>query len=185
MVYTPVHSRHHLRPMFVSALAVMLGLATADAEPRFGVAALSGSPACLASPGSPLADGTAVTLVVPEKPQTVSRVRVRARVAACPALERAGFAGPYYEIAGPPPAGDSPIAVVILGGVRATVSKDVAEVTFGGTEEPVRVRSCASQEGVHLTAWRGRPLEGRRVWHAYWFLGYDVDPSCTEKDVAP
>jgi hypothetical protein len=167
------------------AFALMAGLAAGEGQPRFGVAAISGTTACLASPGTPPADGTAVTLVVADKPQRVYRALVRARVAACTRLERAGIEGPYYEIAGPPAAGETPMAVAILGSVGATVANDVAEVTLGATGEPVMVRACSSHEGVHLTAWRGKPLEGRRLWHAYWYLGYDVEPSCTDKDVAP
>lgn len=166
-------------------LGVVVALATGQSGPRFGVAALSVTPACLASPGSPLAASTAVTLVVPEKPQRVYRAVVHGRAGSCAALERAGIGGPYYELADAPPASDTPVAVAFLGEVKATVSNEIAEVTSGATGEPVTVRSCSSNEGVHLTAWRGKPLEGRRLWHAYWYLGYDVEPSCTDKEVAP
>ena len=46
--------------MLTPALGLVLGLATAGGEPRFGIAAISGSAVCVASPGTPLADGTAV-----------------------------------------------------------------------------------------------------------------------------
>ena len=45
-------------------------------------------------------------------------------------------------------------------------------------------RSCASAEGLRLTVWSEAPL-GRRRFHAYHDLGYDVDPSYTEADVRP
>jgi hypothetical protein len=168
-----------------NVLGLVLALAAGGGEPGFGVAALSATGACLAAPGTPLAEGTAVTLVTPEKPQSVHRAAVQRRAGSCPALERAGFAGPYYGIAGAPAADDTSMAVAILGDVHADLSDDLVRVTFGTTGEPLTVRSCSSHEGVHLTAWRGRPLEGTRVWHAYWYLGYDVEPSCTEKDVDP
>lgn len=44
-------------------------------------------------------------------------------------------------------------------------------------------RICASGEGLHLTAWDGKPLTGKRVWHCYYYLGYDMIPSCVEGDV--
>ena len=44
-------------------------------------------------------------------------------------------------------------------------------------------RACTSSEGVHFTIWSGRPLEGRLRWHQYYYLGYDVEPDCTDKDV--
>jgi hypothetical protein len=46
-------------------------------------------------------------------------------------------------------------------------------------------RSCTSSEGVHLTVWTGKPLEGRRKWHYYYYLGYDVEPNCAESDTRP
>ncbi|HET7040169.1 MAG TPA: hypothetical protein VFH97_09790 [Gemmatimonadales bacterium] len=43
-------------------------------------------------------------------------------------------------------------------------------------------RQCASNEGVHFTVWSGTPLRGERRWHRYFYLGYDVEPSCTEAE---
>ena len=48
--------------------------------------------------------------------------------------------------------------------------------------QPESFRSCTSAEGVHLTVWTGKPLEGRRRWHYYYYLGYDVEANCTEAD---
>jgi len=50
-----------------------------------------------------------------------------------------------------------------------------------GVASPLRFRQCASNEGLHLTAWRGN----HRTWHEYWYLGYDVEPNCSEKETAP
>jgi hypothetical protein len=41
-------------------------------------------------------------------------------------------------------------------------------------------RVCASMEGLHLTVWSGRPLIGKRQWHMYHYLGYDLEPNCAE-----
>lgn len=45
-------------------------------------------------------------------------------------------------------------------------------------------RMCSSSEGLHLTIWSGEPLVGTRRWHFYYFLGYDVEPNCSEADYA-
>ena len=45
-------------------------------------------------------------------------------------------------------------------------------------------RICASREGLHFSIWSGEPLEGARRWRAYYYLGYDVEPDCTERDYA-
>jgi hypothetical protein len=55
-------------------------------------------------------------------------------------------------------------------------------------ENPEQARLCTSSEGVHLTLWTladsataDQPAERRR-WHGYQSLGYDVEPSCTERE---
>jgi hypothetical protein len=64
----------------------------------------------------------------------------------------------------------------------------VAAVTMqAATESPrigvAQVRACASSEGLHLTGWSGIPLRSERLWHQYYYLGYDVEPDCEDADV--
>jgi hypothetical protein len=58
-------------------------------------------------------------------------------------------------------------------GIRGDIDGD-------GTEEWLRV--CTSGEGLHLTIWSDLPLAGRRRWHRYFYLGYDVAASCVAAD---
>lgn len=170
------------------SVTIMLGLvaalATGEGAPRFGIATSSGNAVCLALPGAPVVQGTEVMLVAPEKPQQVYRARVQAPLATCERLKSATVEGPYYELAGmPAEARGALLAVAIVGVAHAGVSGGVVEVGTESASGRVSVRSCASREGLHLTAWAGKPLESRRVWHAYWYLGYDVEPSCTKKEM--
>ena len=48
--------------------------------------------------------------------------------------------------------------------------------------EGTSATSCTSSEGVHLNIWAGRPKTSRRLWHAYSYLGYDVEPTCTPSE---
>lgn len=69
---------------------------------------------------------------------------------------------------------DSPDLFSSEGGeIRADLDGDGVQETF---------RDCTSYEGVHLTIWSGPPLEGRRLWHAYFYLGFETEPSCEERD---
>jgi hypothetical protein len=43
----------------------------------------------------------------------------------------------------------------------------------------VTYRQCAGSESLHLTAWQN----GRRIWHGYYYLGYDVEPDCRRDEV--
>ena len=44
--------------------------------------------------------------------------------------------------------------------------------------------SCAGSEGVNLLVWNGLPGQGTLEWHRYYYLGYDVETTCTEADTA-
>jgi hypothetical protein len=45
-------------------------------------------------------------------------------------------------------------------------------------------RGCTSSEGMHLTIWAGKPLKSKRKWHGYYYLGYDVQATCTGRDLS-
>ena len=71
----------------------------------------------------------------------------------------------------------------------AVVTKPIELRTVGaqvrgkiGASPEIAFRSCSSLEGVHFSAWSGGALKGKRVWHSYYYLGYDVEPTCTDAD---
>jgi hypothetical protein len=44
-------------------------------------------------------------------------------------------------------------------------------------------RECSSTEGLHMTVWSGSPISGQLRWHRYHYLGYALEPNCTNKEV--
>lgn len=87
----------------------------------------------------------------------------------------------FYEF----PAGKehfgSAIAVVGFAGDFKIVKGEVrADLNGDGTSESFR--SCTSYEGLHLTVWAGDALKSKRLWHEYYYLGYDLEPSCNPAD---
>lgn len=64
----------------------------------------------------------------------------------------------------------------VKGKVRADLDRDGVDETF---------RVCGNTEGLSPTVWRGEPLKGRILWQGYYYLGYDIDGDCTEKDHPP
>ncbi|MBJ6799031.1 hypothetical protein [Geomonas propionica] len=73
------------------------------------------------------------------------------------------------------------IAVVGFAGVfKTTKGKVQADLDGDGAYESFR--SCTSNEGLHLTVWAGEALKSKRQWHEYYYLGYDVEPSCKPAD---
>jgi hypothetical protein len=58
----------------------------------------------------------------------------------------------------------------------------VATVRLSEQSEMINFRICAGGEGLHLTLWDGKPITGKRLWHRYFHLGRDTEPSCGEAD---
>jgi hypothetical protein len=75
---------------------------------------------------------------------------------------------------------------VSLGFGVTDVSPDLASsggrLDLDGNGTPEGFRSCASGEGLHLTVWYGEPLTTARLWHGYFYLGYDTESDCLEQD---
>ena len=74
--------------------------------------------------------------------------------------------------------------VGILGSPRLKAVKKDLTVDWGSGTKPVTLRVCASSEGMHFTAWEGLPIKGTRVWHSYFYLGYDTEPDCDDAETA-
>lgn len=55
-------------------------------------------------------------------------------------------------------------------------------IDLDGDGEPETFRMCNSMEGLHPSVWTGTPGAGTRRWHRYIYLGYDMDPTCTDAD---
>jgi len=92
--------------------------------------------------------------------------------------------GPYYSLTLEDGAKDLPdLAVAVLGRPAITRVAEGMSLRLGTQYPAVRVRSCASSEGLHLTLWSGVPLQSERLWHQYYYLGYDVEPTCRPGDL--
>jgi hypothetical protein len=167
-------------------VVVALALQVTAAQPPIGVAVRAQTGAlCVAVEGQRLTPGMTITLVRPDSPQTILRATIDAP-GDCERLERATVKGPYY-FARPDDRKDASdtsvwIAFVTATEVRTLDSRRIA-VRLSAAYPNAQVRSCTSKEGLHLTAWAGTPLKSQRIWHQYFYLGYDVEPTCQNADV--
>lgn len=144
-------------------------------------------PLCMKlSQGAALPRGTSVTIVVPPPSGAVQMAEVT------------GTCEP-----GPDPAvvDGRPVPRQALRLVEGTWTPGVGlgiveapPVTVAGGEPsgdldrdgtPETFTACTSAEGLHLNVWSGNSPEARRRrWHGYHYLGYDVEPTCTEAETA-
>ena len=140
---------------------------------------------CVGMAGSTLQVGAPLTLLHPEVPQRLLVGTIRAVGAACPGLEHAMVGGPYYlvDLKGKLQL-EAALFIAIPGTpVSRPIDRQRLSIRLGPRFPNVQVRSCASSEGVHLTVWAGAPLTSRRLWHAYYYVPFDLEPSCDAREV--
>jgi hypothetical protein len=158
---------------------LMALLLARDAEPRHRIGVVTVD--CVAFAGHELTPGTELTVADVDGSHVFSAT-VAERSSDCSAASHIHGAL-YYAVAWSatkPEVGFLGIAFLGKVGTRRVGS----HVTFdlGGEAAAARVRSCTSQVGIHLTVWSGEPLTSKRLWHEYWYLGYDAEPSCEKED---
>jgi len=52
-----------------------------------------------------------------------------------------------------------------------------------GASDEIEFRSCASMEGLHFLVTAGNGSNAKKVWHDYFYVGYDLEPNCKEADL--
>jgi hypothetical protein len=149
----------------------------------------SGTFVCFTAADTTLLPDTRVTIVFTGHPQhsAIGRIRSREKLPCIPGPPMPPPDSIQYVAEMPRDTSDRiGIPVVLLGSVAKPVQRgDTVTVEIEPGQPPIRFRFCASTEGLHATAWAGTPLASSRRWHAYYYLGYDVDPTCTEAEYAP
>src|SRR5688572_4398444 len=149
----------------------------------------SGTFVCFAAPDTTILPETKVTIVFTGHPQhsAIGRIRSREKSPCIPGPPMPSMDSMAYVAEMPRDTSDRiGIPVVVLGSVpKPKQIADTVTIALEPGQPPIRFRFCASTEGLHATAWAGVPLASPRRWHAYYYLGYDVDPSCQESEYEP
>lgn len=190
--------RHVIAPMcLASGLACgrekgsFIGDAPFDYRTRMFVADedSSGTFVCFAATDTTLLPETKVTIVFTGHPQhsAIGRIRSREKSPCIPGPPMPSMDSMAYVAEMPRDTSDRiGIPIVVLGPVpKPKQLGDTVTIEIEPGQPPIRFRFCASTEGLHATAWAGVPLASPRRWHAYYYLGYDVDPSCRESEYEP
>jgi hypothetical protein len=157
---------------------------------QFGLAEGNGSSGCVAFDDLDIREGEPITLV------TVTGLSEQQRVlmgtvgtklispSPCSGLENSHFHGYIFSVSlsrGSFNVENLAIAISESTSLKVIIEGESAGLSTSGSPT-LYFRSCATGEGLFLTAWAGKPLEGKRLWSKYYYLGYDVDPNCTELD---
>jgi hypothetical protein len=148
--------------------------------------------ACLVIQNPNLAVGTPLSFVTPHRRQSVVKATIAQKLSkSCSRNAETGTDGspsfyllkltgshPTYPLDVP----QSPAIALINPISPVTLRGGVAGGDVDGDGRTETFRICTSNEGQHLSIWSGKALQGKRRWHFYYYLGYDVVPSCHRKD---
>ena len=139
---------------------------------------------CLSIKNAALSRGQEMTLIwvsaeeVPSRPE-IRYGKIHAKLAApCDPANHADGENTYELAAGKLEIGR--IYFAIVGGhTDLRITQDRVTGRLGVTQE-IAFRSCASMEGLHFLVLAGNGLKAKKVWHDYYYLGYDVEPTCKD-----
>ena len=143
---------------------------------------------CLNISNPNLADGTEVSFILPHRPQRVAKATIEQKLASSCSHDPTTNAGASFyslKLVGKGVDLSEPMrpAIAVVGSATPVLLKHgIASADLDGDGRTEFFRICTSNEGNHLTVWTGKPLQGKRRWHSYYYLGYDVVPTCKRKD---
>jgi hypothetical protein len=171
-------------------LLLLVSPQPAKADFRFssqiGVAVERSGKVCLAIHRLSFVAGSRLTLVLLRAPQSTAEAEVlRPADSTCPKPDASDKSLRSYEIRVLKGSLEQSTPAIAVFGSSNPFMKHGDSVTadVDGDGKPESFRSCAGSEGLHLTVWSGKPVEGERRWHQYYYLGYDVEADCTTKDI--
>jgi hypothetical protein len=189
--FGPRHSEPKLKQLALMIIPLLLldcsesrkeAARPGDYAARIGVAVQSHDRVCLSINNPHLQIKDPVTLIAPSDPQSIARAEI-VNLGDCGGGKNGAPPGYLLRlVSGTVPDHLPLIALTGDPALRTGNGNVIADLNGNGKSDSFR--SCASSEGVHLTVWEGRPLEGIRIWHQYHYLGQDLEANCEKKDTA-
>jgi hypothetical protein len=136
-----------------------------------------------------LAPGTAVQVVRLDYPQRLVAASITGRATSeleCKAMleGREGLIGSlpaqYYTVTEWSD-DDAEMAIGVVGDATAvSIADGHARLDLNGDGEQEVFAICTTSEGIRFGLWTGEPYLGNPVWIGYYYLGYDLEPSCPQ-----
>ena len=151
---------------------------------NLGVAVQKPDTICLYIHNTALDAGAPLTLVLPAPPQSIVKAEIVGPASAnCPSNEKSDTKQMSYEVRLTSGKLQPSVPVIAVSGFLGRFQNSGKYVTADFEDgQPAFFRFCTSSEGIHLTVWSGKPLRGLPKWHQYYYLGYDVEPTCTPQE---
>jgi len=181
-----------LKVRSASLLALLLNACEKPQAPQsfdygtsLGVAVEQAAGVCLDIRNVNLHPGQRIQFVNSSLPQTTGEVEITGTTGkACTSTDQNKPGLLHYQVKVARGSLQKSAPAFVLANSRGvlTEAKTGATADLDGDGQLESFHACTSSEGVHLTVWTGKPLEGLRKWHYYYYLGFDVEPTCKEAE---
>ena len=149
-------------------------------EEKFGIVTSQNGILCASFGEKPPPIGSAITILETQSPQYFFVGKLDSENESCKALEKANVFGPYFIVTTERNVADPFIGIAVLSKNSLSVVNNEVILNSAQSEGKINFKSCTSNEGLHFSSWLGQPPKGKQLWRAYYYLGYDVEPSCQE-----
>ncbi len=142
---------------------------------------------CLAIPNQHLARGTSVALVIMGEPQKVQQARSLEQTTdpkTCKALIEGRATmntkpGMFFYALEAGSVGPTDMGIgIVEPPARVAVVNGLAQVDLDQDGQSEVFSSCATSEGIKFAVWTGRANQREPRWSGYYYLGYDLQPTC-------
>jgi hypothetical protein len=164
-------------------LLIALSLKCFANDETFGIAVSTKEGICASFGESHPKIGSTITIIETQSPQYFIEGTLTAETESCINLQNAQISGPYFTVSTFKKINTPFVGLVVHGGKKfSNIDNEVLLST--SSEKQVYFRSCTSSEGVHMSAWLDEPLKGERLWHLYYYLGYDLESTCEVSEIA-
>jgi hypothetical protein len=139
---------------------------------------------CIAAGVSKLTVGHPVTVVLLSKPQRLVHGSVTNKLASrCKEFKKTDQFGPFYEVSINGEKVEEGLGILIGKAISSTQTSDGRILaTVDGTI--YEFSDCTSSEAIHLMVRSAAKSKNTLVWHDHFYLGYDVDPTCSNNESA-
>lgn len=174
-----------MKALFVVAFAFLpftIVIAQSSIASSVGIVeSMQNHKACLTIKNSQLKVGEKIYVVFSDKPQLFKSAMVREKLSATCSrdVDLPSHSSSYLIKM---PVNGAFVELSIVGKRQFRVAKGFVTTDISGDGKPEYFRTCTTAEGHYLTVWSGKPLVGRKVWHRYFYVPYDTEPSCVKKD---
>ena len=151
-------------------------------EEKFGIVTLQNGVLCASFGEKPPLVGSSITILETQSPQYFFEGKLGSENESCKVLEKADVVGPYFMVKTEKKIASPFIGVAVFSKNTLSVVNNEVVLNAAPSKEKIYFRNCTSNEGLHFSSWQGQPLKGEQLWRVYYYLGYDVEPSCQENE---